>query len=118
MILLQSDVFLFKALRFFLKRIGDKIFEKVKFDRLKTIILKSITKDIEDLSRNELLRNKYTWPEKSSDKLYKKEVNMLREGLKSKDFIIKELLQTIKEMKIKLSQFKPIHHACLVLKVT
>ena len=78
---------------------GDKIFEKLKLDRLKTIILKSITKDIEDLIRNELLRNKYTLPEKSSDEIYKKEINMLREELKSKDFIIKDLLQTIKEMK-------------------
>ena len=34
---------------------GDKIFEKVKLDRLKTIILKSITRDIEDLIRNEQL---------------------------------------------------------------
>ena len=78
---------------------GDKIFEKVKLDRLKTIILKSITKDIEDLIRNELLRNKYTLPEKSSDEIYKKEINMLREELKSEDFIIRDLLQTIKEMK-------------------
>ena len=69
---------------------GDKIFEKVKLDRLKTIILKSITKDIEDLIRNELLRNKYTLPEKSSDEIYKKEINMSREELKGKDFIIKD----------------------------
>ena len=68
---------------------------------MKTIILKSITKDIEDLIRNGLLRNKYTLPEKSSDEIYKKEINMLREELKSKDFIIKDLLQTIKEMKTK-----------------
>ena len=34
---------------------GVKIFEKVKLDRLKTIILKSITRDIEDLIRNEQL---------------------------------------------------------------
>ena len=80
---------------------GDEIFEKVKLDRLKTTILKIITKDIEDLIRNELLRNKYTLPEKSSDKIYKKEINLLREELKSKDFIIKDLLQTIKEMKTK-----------------
>ena len=80
---------------------SDKIFEKVKLDRLRTNILKSITKDIEDLIRNELLRNKYTLLEKSSDEIYKKEINMLREELKSKDFIIKDLLQTIKEMKTK-----------------
>ena len=68
---------------------------------MKTIILKSITKDIEDLIKNELLRNKYTLPEKLSDEMYKKEINMLIEELKSKDFIIKDLLQTIKEMKTK-----------------
>ena len=85
----------------FSKFFGDKIFEKVKLDRLKTIILKSITKDIEDLIRDGLLRNKYTLPEKSSDEIYKKEINMLREELKSKDFIIKDLLQTIKEVKTK-----------------
>ena len=80
---------------------GDKIFVKLKLDRLKAIILKSVIKDIEDLIRNELLRNKYTLPEKSSDEIYKKEINMLREELKSKDFIIKDLLQTIKEIKTK-----------------
>ena len=80
---------------------GDKIFVKLKLDRLKAIILKSVIKDIEDLIRNELLRNKYTLPEKSSYEIYKKEINMLREELKSKDFIIKDLLQTIKEMKTK-----------------
>ena len=85
----------------FSKFFGDKIFEKVKLDRLKTIILKSITKDIEDLIRNELLRNKYTLPEKSSDEIYKKEINMSREELKGKDFIIKDLLPAIKEMKTK-----------------
>ena len=78
---------------------SDKIFEKAKFDRLKTIVSKSITKDIEILIRNELLRNKYTLSDKSSDEIYKKEINMLREELKSKDFIIKDLLQTIKEIK-------------------
>ena len=76
--------------------LGDKIFEKVKLDRLMTIILKSIIKYIEDLIRNELLTNKYTLPEKLSDEIYKKEINMLREELKSKD-----LLQTIKEMETK-----------------
>ena len=85
----------------FSKFFGDKIFEKVKLDRLKTIILKSITKDIEDLIRDELLRNKYTLPEKSSDEIYKKEINMSREELKGKDFIIKDLLPAIKEMKTK-----------------
>ena len=85
----------------FSKFFGDKIFEKVKLDRLKTIILKSITKDIEDLIRNKLLRNKYTLPEKSSDEIYKKEINMSREELKGKGFIIKDLLPAIKEMKTK-----------------
>ena len=77
------------------------MFEKVKLDRLKTIIFQSITKDIEDLIRNELLRDKYTLPEKLSDEIHKKEINMLRKELKSKDFIIKDLLQTRKEMKTK-----------------
>ena len=40
-------------------------------------------------------------PEKSSDERYKKEINMLREELKIKIFIVKDLLQTIKEMKRK-----------------
>ena len=77
------------------------MFEKVKLDRLKTIILQSITKDIEDLIRNELLGDKYTLPEKLSDEIHKKEINMLRKELKSKDFMIKDLLQTRKEMKTK-----------------
>ena len=68
---------------------------------MKTIILKSITKDIEDLIRNELLRHKYTLSDKSSAEIYKDEINMLREELKSKDVIIKDLLQTIKEIKTK-----------------
>ena len=39
--------------------------------------------------------------DKSSDKIYKKEINILREELKSRNFIIKDLLQTIKEIKTK-----------------
>ena len=70
---------------------SDKIFEKAKFNRLKTTILKSITKDIEVLIRNELLRKKNTLADKSGDEIYKKENNMLREELKSKDFFIKDL---------------------------
>ena len=49
-----------------------KIFEKLekpRFNRLKTIILKSITKDIEVLIKNELLRNKYTLTNKFSDEI-------------------------------------------------
>ena len=80
---------------------SDKIFEKAKLDRLKTIILKSIPKDIEDLIRNELLRSKYALSDKSSDEIDNKEIIMLREELNSKDFILKDLLQTIKEMKTK-----------------
>ena len=68
---------------------------------MNTIILKSITKDTEVLIRNDLLRNKYTLSDKSSDEIYKKEINVSREELKSKDFIIKDLLQTIKEIKPK-----------------
>ena len=68
---------------------NDKIFEKAQVNRLKTMILKSITKDNEVLIKNKLLRNKYTLADKSSDEIYKKETNMLREELKRKDFIIK-----------------------------
>ena len=68
---------------------------------MKTIILRSITKDIEVLIRNELLQTKYTLADKSSDEIYKKEINMLREELKNKNFIIKDLLQTIKKIKTK-----------------
>ena len=56
---------------------------------------------MEDLIRNELLRNKYTLSDKSSDEIYKDETNMLRKELKSKYVIIKDLLQTIKEIKTK-----------------
>ena len=58
--------------------LSDRIFEKAKFDRLKTIILKSITKDIEVLIRNELLWKKYTLVDKLIDEKHKKEINMLR----------------------------------------
>ena len=80
---------------------SDRIFEKAKFNRLKTIILKSITKFTEVLIRNELLWNKYTLAEKLIDEIYKKEINMLREEIKSKDFIIEGLLRTMKEIKTK-----------------
>ena len=55
------------------------MFEKAKFNRLKTIILKSITKDIDVLIRNELLCIKDTLADKLSNEIYKKEKNMLRE---------------------------------------
>ena len=55
------------------------MFEKAKFNRLKTIILKSITKDIDVLIRNELLCIKDTLADKLSDEIYKKDKNMLRE---------------------------------------
>ena len=80
---------------------SDNIFEKAKLDRLKTIILKSIIKDLEELIRNELFRNKHTLSDKSSDEIYKNEISMLREELKTELFIIKDLLQTIKEIKTK-----------------
>ena len=51
---------------------SDRIFEKAKFDRLKTIILKSITKDIEVLIRNELLWNKYALADKLIDEYIKR----------------------------------------------
>ena len=34
-----------------------------------------------------------------------------QEELKSEDFIIKDLLQTVKETKKSLSQFNPLYHA-------
>ena len=55
--------------------LADKMFKKAKFNRLKIIILKSITKDIEVLIE---------------------------------DFIIKDLLQTIKEIKTKSISVQPI----------
>ena len=55
--------------------LADKMFKKAKFNRLKIIILKSITKDIEVLIE---------------------------------DFIIKDLLQTIKEIKTKPISVQPI----------
>ena len=68
---------------------------------MKTVILKSITKDIEVLITNELLRNTYTLAEKVSDEIYKKEINILKEELKSKDYNIKDLPRTMKEIKAK-----------------
>ena len=44
------------------------------------------------LIRNELIRNKYTLADKSNGEIYKEEIKMLREELKSKDFIMKDLL--------------------------
>ena len=61
-----------------------KYLRKQNLIRLKTIILKSITKDIEVLIKNELLRNKSTLADKSNDDIYRKGINMLREELKSK----------------------------------
>ena len=81
---------------------------------MKAISLKSITKDVEVLISNELIRKKYILTEKLSDEKYKKEINMLKE-LKSKDFIIKDLLQTLKQSQ---SQFNPFDHTCLFLKLS
>ena len=75
------------------------MFGKAKLDRLKAIILNSIANDVEVLIRNEIVRNKYTLSYKSRDEIYKMEINMIREELKSNDFISKDLLQTIKEIK-------------------
>ena len=68
---------------------------------MKIIILKTITKDTEVLIRNELLWNKYSLADKLSDEICRNEINMLREELKCKDFIIKDLLQTVQEIKTK-----------------
>ena len=50
---------------------------------------------------NELLRDRYTLSDKSKDEIYKKGNNYIKRRVKSKDFIIKGLLQTIKEIKTK-----------------
>ena len=78
---------------------NEKIFGNAKLDILKAIILNSIANDVEVLIRNEIVRNKYTLSYKSRDEIYKMEINMIREELKSNDFISKDLLQTIKEIK-------------------
>ena len=62
----------------------DKMLERAKFDRLKTIILKRYwsIKDIKVLIRNELLRNKYTLTDRSSDEIYKKEIKHVKRRIK------------------------------------
>ena len=62
----------------------DKMLERAKFDRLKTIILKRYwsIKDINVLIRNELLRNKYTLTDRSSDEIYKKEIKHVKRRIK------------------------------------
>ena len=88
---------------------SDKIFEKAKL-RLKTIILKSITKDIEVLIKNELLRNKSTLADKSSDDIYRKGINMLREELKSKILSSETLNYKRNKSKVNLSS---AHSSCM-----
>ena len=62
----------------------DKMLERAKFDRLKTIILKRYwsIKDIKVLIRNELLQNKYTLTDRSSDEIYKKEIKHVKRRMK------------------------------------
>ena len=62
----------------------DKMLERAKFDRLKTIILKRYwsIKDIKVLIRNELLRNKYILTDRSSDEIYKKEIKHVKRRIK------------------------------------
>ena len=62
----------------------DKMLERAKFDRLKTIILKRYwsIKDIKVLIRNELLQNKYTLTDRSSDEIYKKEIKHVKRRIK------------------------------------
>ena len=93
-----------------------KYLRKQNLIRLKTIILKSITKDIEVLIKNELLRNKSTLADKSNDDIYRKGINMLREGLKSK--ILSSETLNYKRNKSKSISVQPIHHACVDLKLT
>ena len=65
-------------------------------------------KDIEVLIKNELFRNKSLLPDKSNDEISRKKINMWREGWKNKDFISKDLLQTIKEIKANSISVQPI----------
>ena len=65
-------------------------------------------KDIEVLIKNGLFRNKSLLPDKSNDEISRKKINMWREGWKNKDFISKDLLQTIKEIKANSISVQPI----------
>ena len=85
---------------------------------MKAVILKSITKDIEVLITNELIRNTYTLAEKASDEIYKKEINTLKEELKSKDYNIKDLLRTMKEIKAKPVSVQSVPSCMSSLKLT
>ena len=86
----------------------DKMFEEVKLNELKNLISKQISKDIKVLIQNELVRNSSTFNEKSHDELYKREINILKEDIKNKESIIKELLKTIKEIQSKPITLEPI----------
>ena len=83
------------------------MFEEVKFKKLKTMILNQIKIDIKTLIKNELHKKKST--QTSNDEVYKKEISMLRDELKTKDYMITDLLNTIKEVKTKPTMtIKPI----------
>ena len=83
------------------KLFSDKMFEKAKFYSFKTFILKQITKNLKVLIKNKLIWNKTVLIEKSSDEICRKEISMLREELKIKNLFFNDLLQIIKEVKIK-----------------
>ena len=88
---------------------NDEMFEEVKFNKLKAMILNQIKNDIKALVKSELRQEKTTLTEISNDALYQKEISMLRDELKTKEFIIKDLLNTIKEIKGKpVIPFQPI----------
>ena len=87
----------------------DEMFEEVKFKKLKTMILNQIKIDIKTLIKNEFHKKKSTLTQTSNDEVYKKEISMLRDELKTKDYMIKDLLNTIKEVKTKPAMtIKPI----------
>ena len=87
----------------------DEMFEEVKFKKLKTMILNQIKIDIKTLIKNEFHKKKSTLTQTSNDEVYKKEISMLRDELKTKDYMIKGLLNTIKEVKTKPAMtIKPI----------
>ena len=87
---------------------SDKMFEKTKFQRSEITTLNQITKTVKVLIGNKPLQNKSTLIANLSDEIYRNKISMLREELKCMDFIIKVLLQTFKEIKIKLVSVPPM----------
>ena len=73
------------------------------------MILNQIKIDIKTLNKNEFHKKKSTLTQTLNDEVYKKEISMLRDEVKTKDYMIKDLLNTIKEVKTKPAMtIKPI----------